>query len=449
MNKIYDIIIIGAGPGGYKMAERAGQGGKRVLLVEKGYLGGVCLNCGCIPTKTLLHSAKHVMYAKKAPDFGVMTGDVSFELSKAMRWKQEVIETLRAGIAFLMKKNNVTVVKGEAKFLDSHKVQVNEVVYEGSNIVIATGSSPVIPAIPGVDQDYVMTSTEILNIEKMPESLVIIGGGVIGIEFASLFGSLGVKVDVIEQLNEVVPLMDCGQAKDFRRALKKQMTFHLGCCVTAIDGQMVNYTTANGEEESIQTDLVLISVGRLPNVANRSFETIGLDFDRQGIKVDEKQRTNLPNVYAIGDVTGLSPLAHSATRMGEVAWNTICGQTDRFRMNAIPWVIYSIPEVAGCGWPEDRAKQAGIVVKTASLPLTMNGRFFAENGRRGPGSVKVVKEAKTDKILGIQMMGAGCSEMIFGAAVMIEAELRVKDIQKIVFPHPTVGEIIRDTMFEL
>jgi dihydrolipoamide dehydrogenase len=179
------------------------------------------------------------------------------------------------------------------------------------------------------------------------------------------------------------------------------------------------------------------------------FEEAGLDFDRRGIKVDEQQRTNLPNVYAIGDVTGKSQLAHSATRMGEVALNTICGRRDRFRMNAIPWAVYSMPEVAGCGYTEEQAQAAGHNVQTASLPLTMSGRFLAENGKRGPGSVKVIKDADTDVLLGVHMVGAGVSEMIYGAAVMIEAELRIKDIQEIVFPHPTVGEVLRDVMFSL
>ncbi|MDK2963408.1 MAG: dihydrolipoamide dehydrogenase [Verrucomicrobiota bacterium] len=448
-NAEYDIIIIGAGPGGYVMAERAGHLGKKVLLIEKEYLGGVCLNWGCIPTKTLLNSAKHYVHAKEAPNFGVTTGDVQFDLTKAMAWKTEVIETLRGGIAFTMKKNKVTVINGTAKFLGPRKVQVGDKVYEGENVVIATGSSPFIPPIPGTEQLHVMTSTDILSIEKMPETLAVIGGGVIGIEFASFFSSLGVKVDVIEMLDEIIPFMDRGQAKEFRRALKGKVTFNLGCRVTAIDDHTVKYTTAKGEDKAIDADIVLMSVGRSPNLKDMGFEEAGLDFDRRGIKVDEQLRTNLPNVYAIGDVTGLSQLAHSASRMGEVALNTICGKRDRFRMNAIPWAVYSMPEVAGCGLTENQAKDAGHNVETASLPMTMSGRFLAENGKRGPGSVKVVKDADTDVLLGVHMVGAGCSEMIYGAAVMIEAELRVKDVQEIVFPHPTVGEVLRDVMFAL
>jgi dihydrolipoamide dehydrogenase len=444
---MYDIIIIGAGSGGYVMAERAGHLGKKVLLVEKEHLGGVCLNRGCIPTKTLLNSAKHYVHAKEAPAFGVTTGEVSFDLTKAMAWKTEVIETLRAGIAFMMKKNKVTVVNGTAKFLGPCKVQVGDEIYEGTDVVIATGSSPLVLPIPGADQPHVMTSTGILEIDKMPETLTVIGGGVIGVEFASFFSSLGVKVDVIEMLDEIIPFMDRGQAKEFRRALKGKVAFHLGCKVTALDGHDVKYTGAKGEAKSIQADIVLMSVGRVPNLAGMGFEEAKLDFDRHGIKVDEQMRTNLPNVYAIGDVTGLSQLAHSASRMGEVALSTICGQPDRFRRNAIPWVVYSMPEVAGCGMTEEQAQAAGYTIETASLPLTMSGRFIAENGKRGPGSVKIIKDAGTDVLLGVHMVGPGVSEMIYGAAVMIEAGLQVKDLRKIVFPHPTVGEVLRDTLF--
>lgn len=445
----YDIIIIGAGPGGYVMAERAGHRGKKVLLIEKEHLGGVCLNWGCIPTKTLLNSAKHYVHAKEAPEFGVHTGEVTFDLAKAMAWKEEVIETLRGGIAFMLKKNKVDVVRGEAKLLGPRRVQVGETVYEGTHVVIATGGSPFVPPIPGAKQPHVVTSTEILSGDRIPQTLVVIGGGVIGIEFASFFSSLGVKVEVIEMLDEIIPFMDRTQAAEFRKALKGKVGFHLGCRVTEIDGQTVKYTAKDGSQQSVQADLVLMSVGRAPNLSGLGFEEAGLDFDRRGIKVDEQMRTNLPGVFAIGDVTGLSQLAHSATRMGEVALNTICGQRDRFRRNAIPWAVYSMPEVAGCGYTEAEAEEKGHRVETASLPLTMSGRFLAENGKRGPGSVKVIKDADTDVLLGVHMVGAGVSEMIYGAAVMIEAELRVKDIREIVFPHPTVGEVMRDVMFNL
>ncbi|MEI6892590.1 MAG: dihydrolipoyl dehydrogenase [Pontiella sp.] len=444
----YELIIIGAGPGGYEMAERAAHQGLKVLLVEKNDLGGVCLNHGCIPTKTLLNSAKHYVHAKEAPEFGVITGEVTFDLAKTMAWKQDVIKTLRGGIAGMMKKSKVDVLYGAAKLLGSRKVDVAGTVYEGDNVVIATGGSPFVPPIPGADQDHVMTSKEILNIETMPKSLAVIGGGVIGVEFASFFSSLGVKVDIIEMLDEIIPFMDNGQAKAFRKALKGKVDFNLGCRVTAIEGHEVKYTTKSGAEKSVNADIILMSVGRSPNLGNMGLEEAGLDFDRRGIKADDQLRTNLPNVYAIGDVTGKSQLAHSATRMGEVALNTILGKKDRFRTNAIPWAVYSIPEIAGCGMTEEQAKEAGHQVESAELPLIMSGRFLAENGKKGPGSVKVVIDSNTRVLLGVHAFGAYCSEFIWGVAAMIEMELRVEDAQEIVFPHPTVGEVIRATLFQ-
>ena len=229
----WDIIIIGAGPGGYVMAERAGHNGKKVLLVEKAHLGGVCLNWGCIPTKTLLNSAKHYVHAREAPEFGVTVKDIHFDLEKAMAWKTEVVETLRGGVGYKMKKNGVEVVKGEARLLGPRRVQVGEDVYEAKNIVIATGGSPYVPPIPGVEQAHVVTSKEILSVEALPASLVVVGGGVIGIEFASFFSSLGVKVDVIEMLDEIIPFMDREQAAAFRKSLKGKVEFHLGCRVLA------------------------------------------------------------------------------------------------------------------------------------------------------------------------------------------------------------------------
>ena len=444
----YDIIIIGAGPGGYVMAERAGHLGKKVLLVEQDHLGGVCLNRGCIPTKTLLNSAKHFVHAQEAADFGVSTGEVGFDLPVAMARKQDVVETLRAGVGFKMKKNKVEVVKGRARFLGSRRVQVDDTVYEGNNVVIATGGRPFVPPIPGADQPHVLTSDEIISLDKLPDSLVVIGGGVIGIEFASFFSSLGVKVDVVEMLDEIIPFMDRGQAAEFRKALKGKIDFHLGCMVTAIGESEVRFATAKGDEKQLDADIVLMAAGRVPNVEDTGFAEAGLDFDRTGIRTDEQMRTNLPNVFAIGDVTGRSQLAHSASRMGEVALNTIVGRNDRFRGNAVPWVVYSLPEVAACGLTEDEALEAGYAADSVSLPLIMSGRFIAENGKRAPGSVKVVRDSRTDVVLGVHMFGGICSEIIWGVAEMIEAELRVKDVQEVIFPHPTVSEVIRDAMFE-
>lgn len=442
---MYDVIIVGAGPGGYIAAERAGARGKSVLLIEKAHLGGVCTNEGCIPTKSLLNSAKQYVHGLEAEKFGVHFEGAQFNLAAAMTWKQDVIETLRKGIAFLMKKHNVEVVTGDAHVLDRQTIRVNDRTYQGKNLIIATGSSASIPPISGVDNLYVVTNREILQITELPKSLIIVGGGYIGMEFASFFSSVGVEVHIIEMMDEIVPAMDAEFARLLRKTLDK-VTYHLGAKVEAIQGNTVTFSS-QGQSASLQADLILMSVGRRPNV--QGLEFMGLDIRRQGIKVNEQMQTNLPGVYAIGDVNGESLLAHSASRMAEVAVNTLCGQTDRMRYHAIPWVVYTLPEAAGCGLTEQEAQKQGLSVKTATMQMRANGRFLAEYGKRAPGMCKVVVDANTKILKGVHLFGSACSEMIYGAAAMIEAELRVQDIQQIIFPHPTVSEIIRDTLWEL
>lgn len=442
---MYDLIVVGAGPGGYIAAERAGAMGKSVLLIEKSHLGGVCTNEGCIPTKSLLNSAKQYVHGLEAGQFGVHFEGARFNLAEAMSWKQDVIETLRKGIAYLMKKSKVEVIVGEAEFLDRQTVKVNGNMYQGQHLIIATGSSAAIPPIPGADSQHVVTNREIFQIPELPGKLVIIGGGYIGMEFASFFSNVGVDVHVVEMLSEIVPAMDADCAKLLRRSVKK-VAYHLGAKVEAIDEEIVTFSS-NGTTESLQADLILMSVGRRPNV--QGLEKLGLDIRPQGIKVNEKMQTNVPGVYAIGDVNGESLLAHSASRMAEVAVNVICGKPDRMRYHAVPWVVYTLPEVAGCGLTEQEARKQGIPVKTATMQMRANGRFLAEYGKRSPGMCKVVVDAETNVLKGVHLLGAVSSEMIYGVAAMIEAELRVQDIQEIIFPHPTVSEIIRDTLWEL
>ncbi len=442
----YDLIVVGAGPGGYVAAERAGEMGKKVLIIEKAHMGGVCTNWGCIPTKSLLNSAKLYHYAQESAKFGVHCSDVSFNLSEAMAWKQEVIETLRAGIQFLMKKNKVDVVLGEAKFISRDSVEVDGSSYTGKNIMIATGSSPFVPPIPGAKNDIVMTSKDILSIDHVPEKLVVIGGGVIGVEFSSLFSNIGSKVTVIEMMPEILPMMDVEFAKLMRREMKP-VKFKTGCKVEEVLTGGVVYTDAKGIRQTVDADVVLMSVGRRPNTAG--LESLGLDITRGGVVVDEKMRTNLPGVYAVGDVNGRSLLAHSASRMAEVAVHTMFGKEDTMRYNAIPWAVYTLPEAAGCGITEQEAKEKGINVKCASAQMRSNGRFLAEHGKRAGGLCKVVADADTNVILGIHLLGAVSSEMIHSAAVIIEAELRVQDVKEIVFPHPSVSEIIKDVCFTL
>lgn len=445
--EIYDLIVIGAGPGGYVAAERAGELGKKVLIIEKEHMGGVCTNSGCIPTKSLLNSAKHYVHALEGEKYGVTCSNVVFDLPTAMAWKQETVETLRKGIQYLMKKSGVTVVSGTAEFIDTSHVSVAGTVYEGKNILIATGSSTVVPPIKGVDSSIVTTSWEILEIDKMPKKLAIIGGGVIGVEFASFFSNAGAEVTVIEMMPEIVPLMEPEFSKLLRREMKK-VTFKLGCRVYEITETGVNYTDAKGVNQTVEADTVLMSVGRKPNIDGleklKTSQGFGLDFNKSGISVNEKMQTNLPNVYAVGDVTGKSLLAHSASRMGEVAVANMFGSGSIMRYDAIPWVVYTLPEAAGCGMTEEEAKQAGYKVVSASMQMRANGRFLAELGKKAGGLCKVIADSESGKILGIHLLGGAGSEMIFGAAAFIEAELRVQDVREIIFPHPTISEIIKD-----
>lgn len=448
---MYDIIIIGGGPGGYIAAERAGARGQKVLLIEKEHLGGVCLNWGCIPTKTLLNSAKTYAHALHGAPFGVHAEKVSFRLDEAMAWKNEVIGKLRAGIAFLMKKFKVDVVAGTAEILDKNTVKTADgKTYQGKNLIIATGSTPLMPPIPGaLDNPKVLSSTGLLELATLPEHLVVIGGGVIGVEFASLFATLGVKVTVVELMDEIIPFMDKEHAPQMRKALAG-IDFQLGGKVERIDGGTVHYTSKSGAK-SVTGDVILMAVGRRLNVQNLGLEKLGVDFSPRGIVTDEFMRTNIPGVFAIGDVTGRSLLAHSASRMGEVAVSAITDAPEarqRMRYHAIPWVVYTNPEAAGVGLTEDEAKKQGKNTDVRQIPLRNSGRYLAENGASAPGAVKVIVDKDSGLILGVQMFGAGVGEMVWGAAALIEAELRVKEAREIIFPHPTVGEVIRDALWE-
>jgi dihydrolipoamide dehydrogenase len=454
---MYDLIVIGSGPGGYIAAERAGHRGKKVLIIEKDELGGVCTNHGCIPTKCLLASAKHYTHALHGENFGVTCSQVEFSLIKAMERKQEVIDQLRKGIGFLMKSNKVEVIMGEAKITNSSTVEVHSdgknQSYQGQNIIIATGSRPFVPPIPGVDRavesGFVVTSRQILQRKEIPAKLVVIGGGVIGLEFANFFSQIGSEVTVVEMMDEVAPLMDPEFSKMLRAQLKP-VQFKLSCKVEGIEGKQVKFTDKKGKTDYLDADLVLMSVGRRPNIDG--LDGIGLDVSPKGVAIDNRMATNLPGVWAIGDVTGKSLLAHSASRMAEVAVDNMFSDSPKagqiMRYEAIPWAIYSNPEAAGCGLTEKEAAEKGIPVKIGSMPFLANGRFLAEYGKER-GMCKVIAHAETDLILGVHMLGGACSEIIHSAAIMIEDELRIQDVKEIIFPHPSMSEIVKDAVWNI
>lgn len=446
-DKKYDLIIIGAGPGGYLAAERASARGKKTLIIEKdNTLGGVCLNRGCIPTKSLLNSAKIYYNSLNSEQFGVSITGAEYDLDKAMKWKTKIVSALTKGIEYKMKRNKVDVIHGTAIIEKENIISVGDKSYTTDYCIIATGSSPIKPSIQGIENSYVLTSDEILEIKKLPKNLIIIGGGVIGVEFASYFSMIGTKVTIIELLPEILPNFDKNIAELLRTSLR-ECNFITGAKVVSIDNYKVNYIKEN-KSESCLADMILLAVGRKPNIENIGLDNINVDYDKFGIKVDERMQTNIPRIYAVGDVTGKSLLAHSAYRMGEVAVNNILMQKDIMRYNAIPWVVYSNPELSGVGLTEDEAKKKGRKVKVSSLHLRANGRFLAEHGNE-KGVCKVIVDADSEILLGVTILGGYSSEIIYGAAAMIEDEFRVKDIKEIIFPHPTVSEIIKDTIWEI
>lgn len=444
--KTYHVIVIGSGPGGYVAAERAAARGKSVLLLEKEELGGVCTNWGCIPTKSLLNSAKLYSHALASKQFGVTVESARFSLKDAMAWKEETVRTLRKGIGFLLKKHSVDVLFAEAECLDPNHVRAGDKTFQCDHLIIATGSSAALPPIPGIEQEHVLTNREILSIQQLPKKLVVIGGGVVGMEFASFFSQVGTEVHVIEMLDEVLPLMDPEMAKLMRREMK-QITYHLGCQVTGIGADAVTIRDKQGKEKRIQCDVVLVSVGRTLN--SEGLKPLHLDIRNGAAVTDEHMRTSVPSVYAVGDVTGSFLLAHSASRMAEVAVDSITGGSSIMRYEAVPWAIYTQPEAAACGYTEAEAQKAGFHTLSAAVQMRSNGRFLAEHGKKAGGLCKVVADANTRRIIGVHLLGPASSEIIYGAAAIIESELRIEDVKEIIFPHPSISEIIKDALWAM
>lgn len=446
----YDAIVIGGGPGGYLAAERLGHAGRKVLLVEKEFLGGTCLNVGCIPTKSLLNGAKLYLHAREGEKFGVNAPGLTFDWDRMQAWKAEVVRTLVSGVAAVEKRMGVEVVMAAGRLVAAGRVEVGGVVHTATDVILATGSVPVMPPIPGAaDNPAVVDSTGMLAIDRVPPRLAVIGGGVIGVEFASLFAALGSQVTIVEMLDEILPFADADIAAVMRRGLAG-VTVNLGCRVERLDGGTVHYTDPAGNPASIEADTVLMAVGRRPLVDGWGAREAGLDVSGRGVVTDERQRTNLPHVWAVGDVTGKSLLAHAAYRMGEVAVANILdpvGAPSRgevLRLDTIPWAVYSIPEAAGVGLTEREAVRRGHRVAVAKVPFVLSGRFVAENGLKAPGQAKLIADADTRRVLGLHLVGPYSPETIWGAAAVLETELTVDELRQLVFPHPTVSEVVRE-----
>ena len=455
----FDLAILGGGPAGYVAAGRAGAAGLSVVLFETNELGGVCLNEGCIPTKTLLYSAKVYDYARHSDKYGVQVPEASIDIPAVFKRKEKVVKKLVGGVKVQMRNAGVEVVKEAATIVargdDAFQLSAGEEYYEARQILVCTGSEAVVPPIPGLREGLgttVVTNREILALPEKPERLVIIGGGVIGMEFASFFNSIGTQVTVVEMLPKILGPMDEEiSAMLEAQYAKKGVEFHLSCKVTAVEGNSVVYETPDGEVCRADGDCILVSVGRRASLTGIGLEEMGVELAVNvagrpvGIKVDAQMRTNVPGIYAAGDVTGFSMLAHTASREGEVAVKTILGKADAMSYKAIPGVVYTNPEVAGVGLTEAEASAKGIAVTVHKLPMAVSGRFVAEN-ERGEGLCTVLV-AEDGAVVGVHMLGNPSSEIIAAACVAIEKGLTVEALKTVVFPHPTVSEILKETLF--
>lgn len=449
MNMKYDVAIIGGGPAGYTAAERAAKGGLSTVLFEKNALGGVCLNEGCVPTKTLLYSAKTYDQIKHASKYAVSAENPSFDYPKIIARKNKVVKKLTAGIRMKMKESGVEVITGEAMIQGKTDegnilIQCAEQVYEAKNLLVCTGSESVIPPIPGVNETEYWTSREALQSKELPASLIIIGGGVIGMEFASFFNSMGTEVQVVEMLDKILGPMD-KELSDMLQAeyAKRGVKFYLGHKVTGIHGQDVT-VEKDGESFTLHGEKVLLSVGRRPVTKGFGLETLALEPFRNGIKVNEYMQTSLPNVYACGDITAFSLLAHTAVSEAEVAIDHILGKARTMSYKAIPGVVYTNPEIAGVGKTEEELQASGTPYQVKKIPMAFSGRFVAEN-EMGNGVCKLIL-SEDGTLIGAHLLGNPASELIVIAGIAIEKGMKAEEIKSFVFPHPTVGEIIKEAL---
>lgn len=455
-NNVYDLIVLGGGPAGYLAGERAGEAGLKALVIEKRALGGVCLNEGCIPSKTFLHSAKVFDYARHGNSYGVYCDNVRFNHGEVVGRKKKVVSMLVSGVEMQLKRKGVTVKNGsgviEKKTAAGFTVRVESEVFSGKNILIATGSSCVIPPIDGLKESlssgFAVTNREIFDLKGTPKSLVVVGGGVVGLEMASYYNSAKSKVTVIEMLDRVAYGADAEISGILRKNYeKKGIIFKTGCKVTKIADGNVTFLE-NGKPSVISAEKTLVSIGRRPVTDGIGLENIGVYIEKGAVKTDERMKTNIPGVYAAGDVNGMSMLAHTAYREAEVSVNNILGENDIMNYDAIPAVIYTNPEVGCVGETEESAAKKGIDTKSVKLSMNFSGRYVAEN-EGGDGIIKLVMEKKSQRLIGAHIIGGYASEIIFSAAMMIETQMKIENIKKLVFPHPTVCEIIREAVFEL
>ena len=456
MSQKTDLLIIGSGPGGYRAAEYAAKNGLQVVIVESAFAGGTCLNCGCIPTKAFCHDAE-LVEAGQPLDF-----------TKVFERKQEIVEQLRSGVELLMKQPGITFVHGHAHFIDEQTVEVvstkmptaddegwgepETIVqqYEAGNIIIATGSRTKILPIPGITGPCCITSTELLDIQEVPKTLCIIGAGVIGMEFASVFASFGSEVTVVEYLKECLPAMDSDIAKRLRKQLEKRgVKFFMGAGVKQVDGRKVTFER-KGKEESVEADVILVATGRTPNIENLNLDRAGIAYDRAGIKVNpdtfevemvEGHEVTATHVFAIGDVNGRQLLAHAATMQGRRVVNRIIGRSDGIRLDIMPAAVFTNPEAASVGPTEDQLKADGRDYTCHKGYYRSNGKALAMNATEG--LVKLLTDAD-DRIIGCHVLGAHAADLVQEISALMCRDTTLQQLRDIVHIHPTLSEILQD-----
>ncbi len=446
----YDLIIIGAGPGGYESAVHAAKSGMQVAIIEARKPGGTCLNEGCIPTKCLCHSAEILDEAKEGAALGITAENISFDLAQAIARKDEVVSKLIAGIESLMKTPGITYIAGKARFADKHTIAVETeqrelLMLEAPHIMIATGSSPKYLPIEGAHSPGVVSSTELLQMTTLPKRLCVIGGGVIGMEFASIFHSFGSQVEVVEYCKEILPNLDKDLAKRLRTSLKKKgIGFYLGAAVTRIehqaDGTSLVYFEEKGKEQSLCADVVLMAVGRTPNMSELCLEKAGVEYTPRGITVDADMRTNVPGVYAIGDVNGICPLAHAASFQGQRALLAIEGKdTSKISLDIIPSAVFTVPEFASVGLSEEACEAKGIKYTAHKAFYRANGKALALGADDGLAKILTDEDGK---VLGCHILGAHSSDLVHEAALLMSLGGTLEQLTNTVHAHPTLSEIL-------
>lgn len=437
-----DLIIIGAGPGGYECAVKAARAGLKVTIIEKGKVGGTCLNEGCIPTKCLCRSAEVLEYARDAGQFGISLSESQPDFARIIERKNAVVAQLGNGILTLLKNPDIELVQGVARFVDSHTVSVNGESYHAPNIIIATGSVTKFLPIEGAHAKGVITSTEMLELSQIPQRPCVIGGGVIGLEFAAIFNTLGSKVTVVEFCKEILPKFDSEIVKRLRLALKKKgITFKTGAAVKAIHEHATDLEVVYEEkekEESTTADVVLMAVGRAANTAALNLDDVGIAYTRQGIQVDSNMRTNVQGIYAVGDVNGLCQLAHAATFQSYRALNDILGRTDGIHLDIIPSAVFTRPELAMVGLTEDECKAQGKDYQVYKSFYRANGKSLAMNETEG--LVKVITDASSH-ILGAHILGEHAADLIHEAAAFMQTHATIQQMRDMVHAHPSLSEL--------